>query len=143
MARGAAALAWHAAATVQGHRRCLVLSVPALDSCPAHSAPVPYDVASRPRAADAHVAGKHENWQKLFRRNFGFFDQRLTICPPIKCVKLAFPKNGPPRVTVIAGGVQPGGSLLSPAEITLSAGGQCTTGSMTLRQKGKRGAVFP
>ena len=85
----------------------------------------------------------HEQWQKLFRRSFGFFDQHLTICPPIKCVKLAFPKNGPPRVTVIAGGVQPGGSLLSPVEITLSAGGQCTTGSLSLRPKGKHGAVFP
>jgi hypothetical protein len=84
-----------------------------------------------------------EQWQKLFRRNFGFFDQRITICPPIKCLKLVLPKNGPPRVTIIAGRVAPGSALLSPVQITLSAGGQCTAGPMSLRPKGKRGAVFP
>jgi hypothetical protein len=86
---------------------------------------------------------EHENWQKLFRRSFGFFDQRSTICTPVKCVKFTLPKNGPPRVTIIAGGVQPGSALLSPVQVTLSAGGQCTTGPLTLRPKGKNGAVFP
>jgi hypothetical protein len=85
----------------------------------------------------------HEQWQRLFRRSFGFFDQHMMLCPPIKCVKFALPKNGPPRVTIIAGRVGPSSALLSPAQITLGADGQCATGSLTLRPKGKHGAVFP
>src|SRR5262249_15973038 len=83
------------------------------------------------------------HWQKLFRRMFGFFDQRMTLCPPIKGISLALPTNSQPQATIVAGRVAPSSALLSPLEVTLGAAQQCATGSLTLRPKGKGGAVFP
>jgi large repetitive protein len=84
-----------------------------------------------------------EHWQRLFGQTFGFFDQKMTLCPPLRCVKLAVPKNGQARATVIVGRVKPGSPLLSSAEVTIDAGSQCASGQLTLHPKGKRGAVFP
>jgi hypothetical protein len=70
-------------------------------------------------------------WQKLFQRTFGFFDQRLTVSPPIRCLCLALPRNGQTRASMIAGGVRPDSPLLSPTEITISIGGQCASGPVT------------
>jgi hypothetical protein len=52
-------------------------------------------------------------WQKLFRRTYGFFDQTMTLCPPIKCLSLALPTTGQARATIIAGRVTPGSPLLA------------------------------
>jgi hypothetical protein len=82
-------------------------------------------------------------WQKLFQHTFGFFDQSVTLCPPIKCLSFALPKKGQPRMTIIAGRVQPGGPLLSPLEITVSAGDQCAAGPLTLQSKATGQVVFP
>jgi hypothetical protein len=84
-----------------------------------------------------------EHWQRLFGQTFGFFDQKMTLCPPLRCVKLTLPKKGPAKATVIVGRVKPGSTLLTPAEVTIEAGNQCASGQLTLRPKGKRGAVFP
>jgi hypothetical protein len=72
-----------------------------------------------------------EQWQRLFRRTFGFFDQALAICPPIRCLCLTLPQNGQTRASMIAGGVRPDSPLLSPTEITISIGGQCASGPVT------------
>ncbi len=82
-------------------------------------------------------------WQKLFRNTFGFYDQKRSVCPPVSCVRLALPKNRPPRATIIAGGVERDGLLSSMLEITMSSGKQCVSGQLGLRPKGKRGGVFP
>jgi hypothetical protein len=82
-------------------------------------------------------------WQKLFQHTFGFFDQSVTLCPPIKCLSLALPKKGQPRMTITAGRVQPGSPLLSPLEITVSAADQCATGPLTLQPKAHGRVVFP
>lgn len=83
-------------------------------------------------------------WQKLFRRSFGFFDQSMTLCPPIKCVSFSLPRKGPAHVTIIAGRVKPGSALVSPLQITISAADQCTAGPLTLHPKTRgHGAVFP
>jgi hypothetical protein len=82
-------------------------------------------------------------WQKLFQRTFGFFDQHRTLCPPIKGLTLALPKKGQPRATIVAGRVKPGSALLSPLEITISAVNQCAAGPLTLKQKANGRAVFP
>jgi hypothetical protein len=82
-------------------------------------------------------------WQTLFQHAFGFFDQSLTICPPIKCLRLALPKNGQPRMSITAGGVKPGSPLPSPLEITVSAAGQCEAGPLTLQPKATGGVVLP
>jgi hypothetical protein len=82
------------------------------------------------------------DWQKLFQHTFGFFDQSLTLCPPIKCLSFAVPKHGRPHMTITAGGVQ-AGSPLSPLEITVSAAGQCAAGALTLQPKAEGPVVFP
>jgi large repetitive protein len=82
-------------------------------------------------------------WQRLFRHTFGFFDQRITLCPPIKCLSFALPKHGPAHVTIIAGRVQPDSPLLAPLAITLSAADQCAAGPLTLHPKPHGGALFP
>jgi uncharacterized repeat protein (TIGR01451 family) len=84
-----------------------------------------------------------EQWQKLFSRHFGFFDQKMTHCPPIRCVRLVVPKQGPARATIIVGRVKPGSPMLSPLDITMRADNQCAAGSLTLQPKRKGGAVFP
>ncbi len=84
-----------------------------------------------------------QQWQKLFHQTYGFFDQKMTLCPPLKCVRLIVPKSGPAKAIVILGRVKPGGPLLSPTEITIEAGNQCVSGQLTLQPKGKRGAGFP
>jgi hypothetical protein len=82
-------------------------------------------------------------WQKLFQHTFGFFDQSLTLCPPIKCLSFAVPKKGQPRMTITAGGVQSGSPLLSPLEITVSAVDECAAGPLTLQPKAAGRVVFP
>jgi hypothetical protein len=82
-------------------------------------------------------------WQKLFQHTFGFFDQSITVCPPIKCLSFALPKKGQPRMTITAGGVQPGSPLVSPLEITVSAANQCAAGPLTLQPKATSRVVFP
>jgi len=82
-------------------------------------------------------------WQKLFKRTFGFFDQKMTLCPPIKCLSIAVPKKGQPRATIIVGRVKPGGPMLSPLQITISADNQCAAGPLTLQPKAHGGAGFP
>ena len=67
----------------------------------------------------------------------------MTLGPPLRCVKLAVPKNGLAKATVIVGRVKPGSQLLTPAEVTIDAGNQCVAGELALHPKGKRGAVFP
>jgi len=74
-------------------------------------------------------------WQKLFQHTFGFFDQRLTVCPPIKCMSLSLSNKGQTGATITAAGVQPGSPLLSPLEITLSMDDQCAAGPLSLQQK--------
>src|SRR4029453_5803865 len=37
------------------------------------------------------------DWQKLFQHTFGFFDQKLTVCPPIGCLCLALSKGADPE----------------------------------------------
>jgi hypothetical protein len=83
------------------------------------------------------------DWQKLFQHTFGFFDQSATLCPPIKCLSFAVPEKGQPRMTITAGGVQPGSPLVSPLEITVSAADQCATGPLTLQPKAHGRRVFP
>jgi hypothetical protein len=84
-----------------------------------------------------------QQWQKLFHQTYGFFDQTMTLCPPIRCVRIVVPKHGPAKATVILGRVKPGGPLLSPMQITIDAGSQCVSGQLSLQPKGKRGAGFP
>jgi uncharacterized repeat protein (TIGR01451 family) len=108
-----------------------------------------------PRARDVRVqvrtsAGEQvcctipsQQWQKLFHHTYGFFDQKMTLCPPLKCVRLVVPKGGPVNTIVILGRVKPGNPLLSPVEVTIDAGNQCVSGQLTLQPKGKRGAGFP
>jgi len=108
-----------------------------------------------PRAQDVRVqirtdAGEEvcctiasQQWQKLFHQTYGFFDQKMTLCQPIRCVRLVIPKNGPAKTTVILGRVKPGSPLLMPLEITLEAGNQCVSGPLSLQPKGKLGAGFP
>ena len=67
----------------------------------------------------------------------------MTLCLPLRCVKLTLPKKGPAKATVIVGRVKPGSQLLMPAEVTIDAGNQCVAGELALHPKGKRGAVFP
>jgi hypothetical protein len=108
-----------------------------------------------PRAQDVRVqvrtsAGEQvcctiasQQWQKLFHQTYGFFDQMMTLCPPLKCVRLVVPKKGPGKAIVILGRVKPGEPLLSTVKITIDTGNQCVSGQLTLHPKGKRGAGFP
>ncbi len=82
-------------------------------------------------------------WQKLFKRTFGFFDQKMTLCPPIKCLSISVPKKGQPRATIIVGRVKPGGPMLTPLQITISANNQCAAGPLTLQPKAHGRAAFP
>jgi hypothetical protein len=82
-------------------------------------------------------------WQKLFRHTFGFFDQELTVCPPIKCMSLSLPENGRPAATITAAGAKPGSPLLSPLEMRLSMDDQCAAGPLSLQQKVRGRRVFP
>ncbi len=84
-----------------------------------------------------------QQWQKLFHQTYGFFDQRMTLCPPIKCVRLVVPRTGPAKATVILGRMKPGSPLLSPVEITIDTGSQCAAGRLSLQPKGKHGAGLP
>jgi len=63
----------------------------------------------------------------------------MTLCPPIRCVRIVVPSTGP----VILGRVKPGGPRLSPMEITIDAGNQCVSGQLSLKPKGTHGAGFP
>ena len=72
-----------------------------------------------------------KQWQRLFRRTFGFFDQALAICPPIKCLCLALPRNGQTSASMTAGRGKPDSPMLSPTKITISMGGQCASGPVT------------
>jgi hypothetical protein len=67
----------------------------------------------------------------------------MTLCPPLKCVRLVVPKRGPVKTIVILGRVKPGNPLLSPVEVTIDVGNQCVSGQLTPQAKGKRGAGFP
>ena len=82
-------------------------------------------------------------WQKLFQHTFGFFDPSITVCPPIKCMRLELPKKGQPRMTINGGRVQSASPLLSPLEITVSAANQCAAGPLTLQPKATGRVVFP
>ncbi len=83
-------------------------------------------------------------WQRLFQRTFGYFDQKMTICPPLRCLSLALPRKGQPRTTIIVGRVKPGSPfLVPPLEITLSADDQCAAGPVSLQQKAHGRMVFP
>jgi hypothetical protein len=84
-----------------------------------------------------------DQWQHLFLKSYGFFDQKMTVCPGIRCVKLTLPKKGPPRATIIAGRVKPGGPMLTPLQITISANNQCAAGPLTLQPKAHGRAAFP
>ena len=84
-----------------------------------------------------------DQWQHLFRKSYGFFDQKMTVCPGIRCVKLTLPKKGQPRATIIAGRVKPGGPMLTPLQITISADNQCAAGPLTLQPKAHGAVGFP
>src|SRR5262249_45045103 len=73
------------------------------------------------------------DWQKLFQHTFGFFDQRLTVCPPIKCMSLSLSNKGQTGATITAAGVKPGSELLSPLEVTLNMDDQCAAGPLSLQ----------
>ncbi len=83
-----------------------------------------------------------QRWQRLFGKTYGFFDQRMAVCPNVRCVKLALPANGNERATVILGRTT-AAVVASPMQFTLSAGDQCTQGSVEFRSSGRGGAVFP
>jgi len=83
------------------------------------------------------------DWQRLFQKTFGFFDPQLTVCPPIRCMRLVLPTKGQPATTIIAAGVTPGSPLLSPVEITVNVDDQCAAGPLSLPQKATVGTVFP
>ena len=80
---------------------------------------------------------------KLFRRTYGFWDQAMRFCPPIKDLGITIPKKGPVRVKLTAGGAAAQGAPESSLHVTLGAGARCTNGSMTLRRKTKSRAVYP
>jgi hypothetical protein len=82
-----------------------------------------------------------QRWQRLFGKSYGFFDQKMQICPDVRCVKLGLPADGGERATVILGRTSPS-MVTSSVQITLSAGGQCAQGQVQLRSA-KCGAVFP
>src|SRR4029077_11594191 len=80
------------------------------------------------------------DWQKLFRNTYGFFDQKRTVCPPISCVRLVLPRNGPARATIIAGPVRRGDPLSSKLEVTVSSSQQCPSGQLSpAPNKAKKG----
>jgi Right handed beta helix region len=81
-------------------------------------------------------------WQKLFQHTFGFFDQQMTVCPPIKCLSLTLPKKGQTRATITMAGMTPS-PLLSPLEITFNVDDQCAAGPLSMQQKATRRRVFP
>lgn len=103
------------------------------------------DVRLQIRNADGSLACctlAPQRWQQLFGRTYGFFDQKMTACPNVKCVKLALPASGAERATIILGRTEPG-TVASPVQFTLSVGEQCTQGAVSLRSTRKGGAVFP
>jgi hypothetical protein len=59
-------------------------------------------------------------WMKVYRRTYGFWDQKMKVCPPIEDVGLG-----------------------SPVDVTLSAGAQCALGQRTLGPKTRTRAVYP
>jgi hypothetical protein len=44
-----------------------------------------------------------QRWQRLFGRTYGYFDQKMRVCPDVRCVKLALPAKGSARATVMLG----------------------------------------
>jgi uncharacterized repeat protein (TIGR01451 family) len=82
------------------------------------------------------------DWQKLFHRTFGFFDQKMTVCPSVRCVKLVLPKKGAERATIILGHAS-ASTARSPIEITMSAGNQCTQGQVSVRPRASGRTKIP
>jgi uncharacterized repeat protein (TIGR01451 family) len=103
------------------------------------------DVRLQIRNADGTVACctiPSEKWQKLFRHTYGFFDQKMTVCPTVRCVKLALPKKGTERAAIIVGKAT-ATTVQSPLDITISAGELCAQGQLSMRERAKGRAVFP
>jgi uncharacterized repeat protein (TIGR01451 family) len=84
-----------------------------------------------------------EKWMRLYRRVYGFWDQRLRLCPPLKDMSLALPKQNPSRLYLLAAGVAPQTLLAGPIDVAVGAGGRCAAGSFTLRRKNGATAVSP
>jgi uncharacterized repeat protein (TIGR01451 family) len=83
-----------------------------------------------------------QKWMKLYRKHFGFWDQRSRVCPPVVDMSL--------RQTTTGGGFTVVGrqvdvtQLGSPdLRVTLRVGGSCASGTATLRRTGSGALVFP
>jgi uncharacterized repeat protein (TIGR01451 family) len=84
-----------------------------------------------------------EKWMKLYKRTFGFWDQKMKLCPPIKDFTLALPTKGTDHLKIVASGMASSTVVGTPLDVTVGMGGQCTAGTMTLRRKSATRAVFP
>ncbi len=82
-------------------------------------------------------------WMKLYGRTFGFWDQLVRICPPIKDFTLSLPRKGHDRIKIRAVGPAMQSFVGTPLDVTVSMGGQCTAGTLTLTRKSPARAVFP
>ena len=53
------------------------------------------------------------------------------------------PKKGTDSLQIVAAGTASQSFVGTPLDVTVGMGGQCTSGTMTLRQKSATRAVFP
>ena len=81
-------------------------------------------------------------WMRLYRRTFGFWDQLVRVCPPVKDFRLKLPKRGQAQLIISAARLGAGIWLQAPVEFTMQAGNQCAQGQLTIRST-PRGAKFP
>jgi hypothetical protein len=80
-------------------------------------------------------------WMKLTRKSFGFWDQLVRYCPPLKDAELARRRNG--NATFALRGSQPV-SLRSAALTTaVQSGDRCAVGGVVLRPARSGALVYP
>ncbi len=83
-----------------------------------------------------------QKWMKLYRKHFGFWDQKSRVCPPIVDMSLRRSSTGG-GFTVVGRRVDVT-QLASPdLRVTVRVGGSCATGTATLRRKNSGALVFP
>jgi uncharacterized repeat protein (TIGR01451 family) len=83
-----------------------------------------------------------QKWMKLYRRHYGFWDQKSRICPPLVDVGLRQTADGG-GFSIVGRDVDLGQLESSDLRVTLRVGDSCATGTAMLRRKKSGALVFP
>jgi len=90
------------------------------------------------------AAISHQRWKRPRRRDpFEFGDPTGALAQGLRAMKITVPNNGSVRFTAAGKKMDLGGYARPELTATVRVGNRCSTGTVPLRNRGKKKFVFP